>query len=458
MKFQPYPYQEFTIKKIIEKPKIALFLDMGLGKTVCTLTALNDLIYDYFEVKKILIIAPLRVADYTWEEEISKWDHLKGLTLSKVIGSPVERMAALKRNTNIYIINRENTKWLVDLCIKQKRCPFDCLVVDESSSFKAPSSQRFKALRKVAKYMERVILLTGTPVPNGLIDLWSQIYLLDQGVRLEKTLTAYRNKYFYPGRFNGPVVYEWFLKKEAEEEIYRRLSDISVSLSAADYLKMPKRIDNVIDIGMPDSIKAIYKRLEREYVLDTPGNITALSAGVLANKLLQLANGCVYDDAGNEVWVHDLKLAALDEIVESNEGKSLLVFYNYRHDLSRLKERYKLLRPRELKTVEDKSDWDKGKIRMLLAHPASMGHGLNLQSGGHVIIWYGLNWSLELYEQANARLYRQGQQHSVIIHHLVLHGSIDEAVMKRLSKKGATQKALIDAIKARIKAIRKEVI
>jgi len=430
------------------------------GKTVSTLTAIEDLIYNRFEINKVLVIAPLKVADITWQEELEKWDHLKNLRLSKAIGSAEIRTEALERNADIYTINRENTKWLVDYYVKKKKWPFDCLVIDESSSFKNNQSQRFKALRRVTPITSRVICLTGTPAPNSLLDLWPQIYLLDQGERLGKTITTFRNTYFNPGRRNQYVVFDYVLKPGAEKQIYSKIGDIAVSLKTSDHLKMPERVDNFIKIRMPGRVREIYYKMERDYILELEDeDITAANAAAVMNKLLQMANGAVYTDVGQDIkrsvfHIHDLKLEALKEILEDNEGVPVMVFYNYKHDLSRLKEYFKEHKPRELKTFDDKRDWDEGKIGLLLAHPKSMGHGLNLQAGGHIIVWFGLTWSLEEYQQANARLYRQGQKETVIINHLVVEGTEDETVIKRIKLKKMGQDDLINAVKAKIKKYR----
>ena len=453
MNFTPHDYQVYTIAQIKKKPKIALILDMGLGKTVCTLTALNDLMYDSFTVNKVLVIAPLREADMTWPDEIDKWQHLKNLRISKIIGSKKKREEAIEKRADIYIINRENTKWLIDYYLARKeKWPYDTLVIDESSSFKNHQSQRFKALRKATAISRRVILLTGTPAPNSLQDLWAQIYLLDQGERLESSITRYRNKYFDPNQRNRNVVFNYKLKPGAEKEIYKQIEDIAVSLKAEDHLKMPERIDNTIKLRMPPNIKAIYDKMERDYLVTIDEDmITATSAGVVSNKLLQMANGAVYDEERKVIPIHDLKLEALEEIIEENEGKPIMVLYNYQHDYERLMVRFEKLEPRELNTKEDLDEWNEGNIHLLLAHPASMGHGLNLQAGGNIVVWFGLTYSLENYLQANARLYRQGQKETVIINHLVVEGTEDENAIKRLTEKRINQDELIAAVKAKIK-------
>lgn len=453
MKFIPHDYQKYTIDQIKKKPKIVLILDMGLGKTVCTLTALNDLMYDSFEVNKVLVIAPLRVANMTWPDEIAKWDHLKNLRISKIIGSAKQRLEALERRADIYIINRENTKWIIDYYLsKTKKWPFDTIVIDESSSFKNHQSQRFKALKKAAAVSKRVIELTGTPAPNSLMDLWAQIYLLDQGERLGTSITKYRNTYFNPDKRNQVVVFSYKPKPGAEKEIYKKISDIAVSLKAEDHIKMPQRIDNFIKLKMPRNIRAIYEEMERNYLVSIDEDmITAASAGVVANKLLQMANGAVYDENRKVIHIHDLKLDALEEIIEENEGKPIMVLYNYQHDRERLLQRFEKLKPRELETKEDLDDWNEGNIQLLLAHPASMGHGLNLQAGGNIIVWFGLTYSLENYLQANARLYRQGQKETVIINHLITEDTEDENAILRLTQKRMNQDELIEAVKAKIR-------
>jgi SNF2 family DNA or RNA helicase len=445
--YQPHPYQEYATKRILEQEAVGLFLDLGLGKTVATLTAIDQLLYDFFEVSKVLVIAPLRVAQKTWPDEVKKWDHLRHLRISKVLGSEKQRMAALQAQADIWIINRENVEWLVDLYGKD--WPFDMVVIDELSSFKSPKARRFRALRKVRPMIKRIVGLTGTPAPNGLIDLWPQIYLLDQGKRLGKTVTGYRSRYFEPGKRNRTVIFTWDPKPGAEEAIYKQLEDLCVSMSADDWLHMPERIDRVIEAQLSEEAQVKYDQLERDMLLPfTTGDVTADSMAVLSNKLLQLANGAVYDENGAVQEIHQAKIDALDDVLEAANGQPVLVFYAYRHDRDRLLAH--IPTARELETEQDIDDWNQGKIQVLLAHPASAGHGLNLQAGGHIIVWFGLTWSLELYQQANARLYRQGQEKSVIIHHLVAVGTIDEDVMKVLAGKEVSQKALLEAIKARI--------
>jgi SNF2 family DNA or RNA helicase len=447
MKYTPHDYQEYAKDFIIEKEKAGLMLDMGLGKTIITLTAIDELMFDYFEISKALVIAPLRVAESTWDAEIEKWDHLKDLKISKVLGAENKRIKALKVPADIYIINRENVKWLVERFIKD--WPFDMVVIDELSSFKSHRSQRFKALKKVRPCMKRVVGLTGTPAPNSLIDLWSQIYLLDGGERLGRTLTGYRERYFNPDKRNQHIIFTYKLKEGAEKAIYEKLSDICVSMKAEDYLNMPDRINNIIPVNLPAKAKKEYELLEKDLLLKLDeGDIVANNAAALTNKLLQFSNGAVYDEDGDVKEIHDEKLRALDELIETANGKPVLIFYSYKHDLDRIKKHLKDVTV--LETSEDIERWNKGEIPIMLTHPASAGHGLNLQAGGNIIIWFGLTWSLELYMQANARLHRQGQKETVIVHHIVAKGTVDEDVMKALNKKEVNQEALLKAVKARL--------
>lgn len=451
MKYIPHDYQEYAKDWIIEKKKSGLLLDMGLGKSIITLTAIDDLMFDYFEISKVLVIAPLRVAESTWDEEINKWDHLKGLRLSKILGSEKERIKGLYAQADIYIINRENVVWLVDKL--KSSWDFDMVVIDEISSFKSHKSQRFKALRKVRPLVNRIVGLTGTPSPNGLIDLWSQVYLLDGGERLGKTITGYRDRYFLPDKRNRHIIFSYKLKEEAEDRIYEKIEDICISMKAKDYLNLPERINNIVSVTLKDKEK--YKKLERDLLLELEeGDIVANNAAGLTNKLLQFANGAIYDEDGDVTIIHDDKLNALDDLIEAANGKPVLIFYSFIHDKDRIKARYK--NAKILKTAEDIKKWNKGEVQILLAHPASAGHGLNLQSGGHIIIWFGLTWSLELYMQANARLDRQGQKETVIIHHLVAKDTVDEDVIKALENKEIGQEALLQAVKARIEKYKGE--
>ena len=451
MKYRPHEYQKVAEEKIIELPAVGLFLDMGLGKTVITLSAINRLMYEMFAVQRVLVIAPKRVAEDTWSRESEKWDHLRHLKISKILGGREQRLHALENDADIYIINRENVKWLVDQCQAKRRWPFDMVVIDELSSFKSSKSQRFRALKKATPLIKRIVGLTGTPTPNGLLDLWPQIYLLDRGERLGKTISGYRERYFLPRQRNGYTVFNWELKEGADRAIHEKIKDICISMSAEDYLELPERMNNVINVRLSDQEMKIYRTMEKEQILTLEdSDIVALSAGTVAGKLLQMANGAVYDQEGGYRIIHDRKLEALEEIIDTTD-EPVLVVYNFQHDHARLLERLRKLSPRSLDTADDIRDWNEGRIRILLAHPASVGHGLNIQDGGRTIIWFGLTWSLELYQQANARLYRQGQRKNVIIHHLVAAGTIDEQVMAALEKKDTGQRALLDALKSRRK-------
>lgn len=449
MKFKPYPYQEEAIRRIIEQPATGLFLDMGMGKTVITLTAIEKLMYDYFEVNKALVIAPKRVAETTWPDEVKAWDHLRNLRVSVVLGSEEKRLKALQQEADIYVINRENVVWLVETL--GRRWPFDMVVIDELSSFKSPKAKRFRALRRVRPKIKRIVGLTGTPAPNGLIDLWPQIYLLDQGERLGRTVTGYRARYFEPEKMDSSrqIVYKWRLKPGAEKAIYRKLEDICVSMRAEDWLTLPERIDRIIPVKLPDAAYSKYQELERQMLLTyADGDVVASTGAALAGKLLQIANGAVYDENKGVKEIHTAKLEALEDVLEAANGKPVLVFYTYQHDLDRIVARFP--QARLLDTEQDIRDWNNGTIELMLAHPAAAGHGLNLQAGGHIIAWFGLPWSLELYQQANARLYRQGQTNRVVIHHLVAQGTIDEDVMAALRDKEHDQNALLKAVKWRL--------
>lgn len=405
--------------------------------------------YEEFEINKVLVIAPKRVAEDTWSRESQKWDHLQHLRIAKVLGTASQRTNALNREADIYVTNRENVKWLVDLCRQRRQWPFDMMVIDELSSFKSNRSQRFKNLKSVLPLVKRVVGLTGTPSPNSLMDLWPQIYLLDRGQRLGKTITGFRDRYFLPGIRNGYTVFTWDLKEGADKSIQDKIKDICISMSAEDYLSLPEKITNIVPVKLSDKEQAKYKELEKNQIMEMDGEqIVALTAGVVAGKLLQLANGAVYDEKKEYRVLHERKLDALEEILDTNP-EPVLVFYNFKHDYEQLVNRFGKLKPRTLETSKDIEEWNKGNIRLLLAHPASVGHGLNIQEGGNVIVWYGLPWSLELYQQANARLYRQGQKRNVIIHHLVAEGTIDENVMKVLGRKDSGQRSLLDALKER---------
>lgn len=448
MKYVPHEYQKYAQDFIINNSACALLLDMGLGKTVITLTSLWILLFDYFEISKVLVIAPLRVAQDTWSKECEKWDHLKGLKISKVLGSEKERRMALFDKADIYIINRENVEWLCN----NYDFDFDMIVIDELSSFKSSSSKRFKALRKIRPRVKRIVGLTGTPAPNTLMDLWSQINLIDMGERLGRFISNYRNDYFIPDKRNAQVIFSYKPREGAEEEIYKRISDICVSMKACDYLDMPERIDNIVHVKMSEDEKKLYKKLEKDMLLPlADGEIDAVNAAALSNKLLQMANGAVYDELKETKIIHDRKLEALEDLIEAANGKSVLIFYAYKHDKERIVKKFKVT---EISTSKEISKWNERKIQIAIAHPASTGYGLNLQAGGSTIIWFGLTWSLELYQQANARLWRQGQKDTVIIHHIVSKGTIDEEVMSALQRKQCGQENLINAVKARIGGIK----
>lgn len=453
MKYIPHDYQQFCIDWIIEHERSGLFLEMGLGKTSCTLTAIESLIHDSFDINKVLVIAPKRVAESTWGDEANKWDHLKDIRVSVIAGTEKQRIAAFSVDADVYTIGRDNVVWLVEYLQANKiKWSYDMLVIDELSSFKASNTKRFKTLKKITPLLNRVVGLTGTPTPNSLIELWPQLYLLDRGERLGKTQTAYKDRYFYPVSGQGHITYKWGLKEGAEKAIHNKISDICVSMKSEDHLEMPDRVDNFIEIQLSDKVMKAYKEFEKEKILEIQEDVlTAANAAVVTNKLLQFSNGNIYDDDGNTHFIHRQKLDALQEIVEASQGQSLLIFYNFKHDYEALIQEFKGIKPRQLNTPQDIKDWNDGKIRMVLAHPASIGHGLNIQAGGHIIVWYGLTWSLELYQQANARLYRQGQKDSVIVHHLVSKGTVDENVMSALREKDKTQNSLMEAVKALIR-------
>lgn len=449
MNFKPYPYQQKAIDHILSHPSSALFLDMGLGKTVCTLTAIKELL-DCFEVSKVLIIATKRVALSTWTDEAAKWEHLHDLRLSRVLGTERERKAALHVDSDIYVINRENVVWLTEYLGSD--WPFDMMVIDELSSFKSSSAKRFRALRRFRPRVHRVVGLTGTPAPNGYMDLWPEMYLIDRGERLGKTITGYRSQYFRPGRQNGYVVYDWKLLPGADKVIQSRISDICLSMSAEDYLELPELLVNDVRVPLPEKAMKAYKKMERDKVLEVlDQEISAFQAATLMGKLLQMANGAVYDDNGDVTELHKAKLDALGELLESAQGQPVLCFYSYKHDKDRIERAFKEYEPRTLESEKDIRDWNEGRIRLLLAHPASAGHGLNLQAGGHILVWFGLPWSLELYQQANARLHRQGQTERVIVHRILAEGTADEIVREKLERKGLTQDELLERLKGRLK-------
>lgn len=446
MRYVAHNYQNYAKDFILAHKVSALFLDCGLGKTITTLTAINELMYDSFEISKVLIIAPLRVAQSTWKDEIEKWDHLNLLRYSIAVGDEKERIRALKQNSDIYIINRENVDWLVTKSGIDFN--FDMLIIDELSSFKSHTSKRFKSLLKIRPYFERVVGLTGTPSSNGLMDLWAEFRVLDLGERLGRYITHYRNEYFLPDKRNGAVIFSYKPQPNAEERIYRRLADMTISMKSTEYLKMPELILNDIEINLDEEDQIKYKKFKKEMVMTIQEKeIDAINAASLSNKLIQLANGSIYDEDKKFYEVHNKKLDKLEEIIESANGKPVLVAYWFKADKERVKKRFKV---REIKTADDIKQWNKGMIDLALIHPASAGHGLNLQSGGSTLVWFSLTWSLELYQQTNARLYRQGQKNTVVIHHLITKNTIDEDIMKSLKRKDKTQEALMKAVKARI--------
>lgn len=447
MKYNPHEYQGYAIDFIIRKKVSAIFLEMGLGKSSITLTAINELMLNYFTVQKVLVIAPLRVAKTTWKDEIEKWDHLKDLKYSIVVGTKKERIDALKEKAHIYIINRENVDWLINK--SGYRFDFDMVIIDELSSFKAYNTKRFKSLLKVRPFIKRIVGLTGTPSSNGLMDLWAEFRILDFGNRLERYITHYRNKYFDPDKRNGMRIFTYKPKSFAEEEIYKQISDITISMKSKDYLKMPEKITNNIYVDMSKDEKSLYSEFKKEMITNIGDvEIDAVNAAVLSNKLLQMASGSIYDEDKNEHLIHNKKLEALEDLIESSNGKPVLIAYWFNSDKERLK---KAFNAREIKTEKDIADWNNRKIDVALIHPASAGHGLNLQAGGSTIIWFTPTWSLELYQQTNARLYRQGQKETVVIYHIVCKDTIDENVIRALKNKNKTQSALIDAVKANLK-------
>jgi SNF2 family DNA or RNA helicase len=449
MEFVPHSYQAYSIDKIINNKKYGLFLEMGTGKTVSTLTAIEQLKYDYLEVDKVLVIAPKRVAEDTWAQEVAKWNHLSHLTVSLVLGTPKQRTEALAADADIYVTNKENTKWI---CEKYKKdWPFDMLVIDELSTFKNSDSQRFKILKKQMPLVDRFVGLTGTPAPNNLIDIWSQIYLIDGGERLGKHKTHFKQAYFYPTHQVADNVFNWDLRKGADDAIYNKINDITVSIKSEDYLEMPERIDNVQEVKLSKKEREVYEQLKADMVIedevDANKDIEALTSATLTQKLLQLSNGAVYTLDGTYKTIHDKKLERLDEIIEEAQGKPILLFYSFKHDKERILERYDFAE--ELKG-DYMERWNNGEIKLLIAHPASAGHGINLQYGGSIAVWFGLTWNLEHYEQANARLFRQGQTETTVIHHIMTENSVDQDVYKGLQNKQLGQNALMQAVKAQI--------
>lgn len=450
MIYEAHDYQQYATNYVEGHTECALILDMGCGKTVITLSALNNLLFDSFEAHRVLVIAPLRVASISWPDELKKWDHLSGLTYSVAVGSITERKAALMKDADIYIINRENVQWLID----ESGLPFDydTVVVDELSSFKNWQAKRFKALMKMRPKVKRIIGLTGTPSSNSLMDLWAEFKLLDMGKRLGRFISQYRDNYFEPDKRNGLVVYSYRLLPCAEQRIYNKIADIAISMKSTDLLKMPELISSEYSVSLSDKEKERYKKMKQDMVLQLPdGEITAANAAALSGKLCQMANGAIYDENGDFAELHDRKLDALEDIIEAANGKPLLVAYWFKHDAERIERRLRKLHVSfaRLDSMESIRRWNRGELHVALIHPASAGHGLNLQSGGSSIVWFGLTWSLELYQQTNARLWRQGQSaETVVVQHIVTKETIDERILKVLSHKDGIQSALIDAVKA----------
>lgn len=447
MKYKPHEYQTYATDFILAHPVAAILLSMGLGKSVITLTAIYELCLNRFEISRVLVIAPLRVARDTWPDEIRKWDHLKGLTYSVAVGTAAERGAALQQNVHVHIINRENVQWLIE----ESGLPFDydMVVIDELSSFKSYQAKRFRSMMKVRPLVKRIVGLTGTPSSNGLMDLWAEFRVLDMGKRLGRFITHYRDEFFLPDKRNAQQIFSYKPKPGAEKEIYRRIGDITISMKSADYLKMPECVMNEVRVSMSDSETKLYMAMKEDLVVTLKGEeIDAVNAAALSGKLCQMANGALYGEDRHTLPIHDRKLDALEDLIEGANGKPVLVAYWFKHDLARIQKRFCV---RELKSSDDIADWNAGRISVAIVHPASAGHGLNLQAGGSTLIWFGLTWSLELYQQTNARLWRQGQQsETVVIHHIITKGTIDETIMKALDQKNLTQSALMDAVRAQL--------
>lgn len=453
MRFNPHDYQVYCIERMLNEDHLGLFLNMGYGKTIITLTALNELITYEGKVKHALVIAPKRVAETTWSDETAKWDHTKHLRVAKILGDKKSRISAAESESDIYVINRENVAWLVETYGREWK--WDCVIVDELSSFKNPRSKRFKALKRMLPRIKRLYGLTGTPAANGLIDLWSQIFLLDGGRRLGKTVTKYREKYFVPDKRRGHIVFSYRLKEGAEEAIRSSISDICISLRDSDYVELPERIDVNLNVRLGREAYKKYQELEREMLLSLPeGEITAVNAAVVTGKLLQIASGRVYDEESNAHTIHTAKLEALKELIEQAGSEPVLIFYNYIHECDLILSEFK--QARELKTEKDVRDWNAGKISILIAHPASAAYGLNMQDGGHIIVWYSPTWDLERYEQANARLHRQGQTEPVRVIHIIAKDTIDEKVLRSLSSKDRVQTALLEALQVRLREVKDE--
>ena len=456
--YNPYPYQQYCIDRIVNDPAVGLFLDMGLGKTAITLSAIKELKYYRWCVYKVLIIAPKKVAESTWTSEAAKWTQLHDLRFSLVLGSARDRVKALETEADVYIINRENTQWLVDYY--RNKWPFDMVVIDESSSFKNHQAKRFKALRMIRSHINRMVELTGTPCSRSLLDLWAQVYLLDAGKRLGRTITSYRDAFFLPDKRSQTTIFSYAPRDGAEEAIYSAIGDICISMKSEDYLDLPELMYETIPVVLDPTSQKAYKQLERDALLQISEDdlVTAGTAAVLSNKLLQLCNGAVYNENGEVTTVHDCKIEALLETIEQLNGQHAIICYNFKHDIERL---LTALRPLGLRVKvyhgkDEEDEWNAGLIDLLLIQPASCGYGLNLQKGGHHVIWFGLNWSLELYQQTNKRLHRQGQPHPVMIHHLAVHSGVDEDVIKALGAKADTQESLLQALKARIQKAKDE--
>lgn len=449
--FLPHNYQQYSIDRILDTPAIGLFLDMGLGKTVITLTALYQLKYWRASMRKALVIAPKKVAESTWSKEQSKWDHLRALRVSVVLGTESQRLRALEAPADVYVINRENTQWLVSMYGQE--WPFDVVVLDESSSFKNHQAKRFRALKMVRPKIQRIIELTGTPSPHGLTDLWAQLYLLDGGARLGRTISTYREMFFVPDKRNRTTIFSYAPKDGAADAIYRLISDICISMKSEDYLQLPDLIYDDIPVKLDDKAQRAYDSMERDMLLEVDDEtVTATTAATLTGKLLQLCNGAVYSEDGEVIPVHDCKIEAFMETVEQLNGQHAIVYYYFQHDRDRILHalRNSHLRVRVYKDARDETDWNEGRIDLLLAQPASCGYGLNLQYGGHHVIWFGLTWSLEEYQQANKRLHRQGQPYPVIVHRLITQRGTDEDVVRSLESKDDAQESLLTALKARI--------
>ena len=447
MKYAPHEYQAYATDFILTHPVAAILLDCGLGKSVITLTAIHELCLNRFEISRVLVIAPLRVARDTWPDEIRKWDHLRGLTYSVAVGTEAERKAALRQQASVYIINRENVQWLIE----SSGLPFDyeMIVIDELSSFKSYQAKRFRSLMKARPHVKRIVGLTGTPSSNGLMDLWAEFRLLDMGKRLGRFITHYRDEFFLPDKRSAQQIFSYRPKPGAEQEIYRRIADITISMKSTDYLKMPECVMNKVTVTLSDPEHEVYTQMKNDLVVSLNGEeIDAVNAAALSGKLCQMANGAVYGDEKRVVHIHNRKLDALEDLIEAANGKPVLVAYWFKHDLARIQERFHV---REIRTSKDIADWNAAAMQVGLIHPASAGHGLNLQAGGSTLIWFGLTWSLELYQQTNARLWRQGQRaEAVVIHHIITRGTIDEQIMAALKQKDKTQAALIDAVKANL--------